>query len=574
MAVIGDLVTRLGVDGRKFQSGLDRARGDARSFAADVTKIVSSIAIYDIAKTGVLGIKDMLVGTVKLAASAEVMRSEFAVLLGDVGKSAKFFDQLEKFAARTSFSLESAGDSARQLMAAGVAENSLLDTMQLLGDLSLGDANRLQFLSKAYTDVFNNGRLQGQEIKQFAENGVGIVAALAGTLGKTAGEILQMSEAGEISFDMMQQALRSLTAEGGRFYGAMAGRNSTLMGQWDSLLEGIQKTGRAIGDSMLPQIKEVVVQANAMLGKFNELPDKIGFIGDVLTATFDVATEGIRVKWDDMLFDLMAATKDFAKDAAWNLISPFDGAAAAGAAGMNAGAKAGNSENLDAAMQRLEGLINQVRPDAKGPAEKAGPQAKPAFEGDSPAIKNLNAVYEEWDRLSKEKTKALNAFLNAVTEEEKTATAKALNDAQNALTKMADETVPAAHKAAKKESGGKKLAEGVSSLWESLQAPIAEAQMAAQGVWDRTKIKAGAAMGTLENIFTGEKKAPEKKIEPRLAGAMQAGSQEAYSTIVQAMIRQADPVVKATKEQTRELKRTLRETRPQRMTLVTSFAEV
>jgi hypothetical protein len=95
--------------------------------------------------------------------------------------------------------------------------------------------------------------------------------------------------------------------------------------------------------------------------------------------------------------------------------------------------------------------------------------------------------------------------------------------------------------------------------------------MAAQGIWDRTKIKAGAAMGTLSNIFTGEPTEKEQKVEPRLAGAMQAGSQEAYSTIVQAMIRQADPNVKATEKQTRELKKVLKETRPQPVHLVAAF---
>jgi hypothetical protein len=92
-------------------------------------------------------------------------------------------------------------------------------------------------------------------------------------------------------------------------------------------------------------------------------------------------------------------------------------------------------------------------------------------------------------------------------------------------------------------------------------------------MWDRGKIKADAAMGTLSNIFGGDPAKKEKKIEPQLAGAMQAGSQDAYSTIVQAMIRQADPVIKATKEQTRELKRALRENRPQPVYLVGAFEE-
>ena len=318
MAVIaGDLVTRLGIDGRKFQSGLNAARGEARSFVADVGKIVSGLAIYDVGKSVATSIFGMAKATVSLAADAQVTRAEFGVLLGDVNKGVTMFSQIEKFAARTSFNIESASDAMRSLMAAGVKEGDLLDTMQLLGDLSLGDANKLGFLSKAYTDVFNKGKLQGQELKQFAENGVGLVQALSGTLGKPAEEILKMSENGQISFKMMQDALKSLTAEGGRFFGAMEAKNKTFWGQWDSTIEAIQSTGRALGEKVLPRLTEIVAETNKLLTAFNSLGDaKWKFAGDLMVAGFDVAIETIKVHWKEMLASLLIETSKFGMDVA------------------------------------------------------------------------------------------------------------------------------------------------------------------------------------------------------------------------------------------------------------------
>ena len=212
----------------------------------------------------------------------------------------------------------------------------------------------------------------------------------------------------------------------------------------------------------------------------------------------------------------------------------------------------------------------------QGPAAAAAPaeQAKPRFEGNTPAINNLNAVYAEWDRLGVEANKARDAFLAAAPGPDQIAAMKVSEDAQAAMSKMAQETVKEAHAKVRKETGGKKLTEGVSSLWDSLQSPIAEAQMAAQGMWDRGKIKADAAMGTLSNIFTGEPAKKEKPIEPRLAGAMQAGSQDAYSTIVQAMIRQADPVIKATEKQTREFVKAIKKIPATRLAYVAAFEGV
>jgi len=255
MAVIaGDLVTRLGIDGRKFQSGLSKARVETRSFASDVTRIVSGIAIADIGKRAVGGIVDMAASVVKLAADAQTAQITFEVLTGDAAKGAKLFKDIQKFASRTSFDLTSAADATKSLLAAGVGDSDVMGTMQLLGDLAMGDANKLGFLSKAYADVMNKGKLQGQEIRQFAENGVGLVGALASSMNKTNAEILKMSEAGQISFADMKKALESLTGPGGRFFGMMARINETFTGQWNSLVENIQTFGRDLGALVLPKL--------------------------------------------------------------------------------------------------------------------------------------------------------------------------------------------------------------------------------------------------------------------------------------------------------------------------------
>jgi hypothetical protein len=267
-----------------------------------------------------------------------------------------------------------------------------------------------------------------------------------------------------------------------------------------------------------------------------------------------------------MLIDMAGSARDLLISGAGEMLMPAWMGDLGGA--MEVGKRNENRpQDLEAANKRLEELLGKLQ----GPAAAAAPaaQAKQRFEGNTPAINNLNAVYAEWDRLGAEANKARDAFLAAAPGPDQIAAMKVSEDAQAALSKMAQVTVKEAHAEVRKETGGRKLTEGVSSLWKALESPIAEAQMAAQGMWDRGKIKADAAMGTLSNIFTGDPAKKEKPIEPRLAGAMQAGSQDAYSTIVQAMIRQADPVVKAVREQTKEQKKswnlitqTIKEARP------------
>ena len=81
--------------------------------------------------------------------------------------------------------------------------------------------------------------------------------------------------------------------------------------------------------------------------------------------------------------------------------------------------------------------------------------------------------------------------------------------------------------------------------------------MGVGGMVDRAKIQGGAIAGMFSNWLGSPdwEKNKQKQQEPKLAGAMAAGSQEAFSTIFAAMLQRGkDPNVTATEKQTKELK--------------------
>ncbi len=575
MAVIGDLVTRLGVDGRKFQSGLDKARGDARSFASDITKIVSGIALYDIGKSAVTGLFGLGKSTVELAATAETAAVQFKVLTGSAEEAASVMKQINKFAADTPFESMEITQAAKQLIAFGGSSKTVISELQTLGDLAAGMGIPLGELAEIYGKARIQGRLFMEDINQLQGRGINVTAELA----KEFGNVREAVEKGQVNFSHLEKALKAMTTEGGAFAGMMVDMSATFDGKVSTMIDNVKTLGRGIGEMLLPPLKNVVSEANNILGKFNEMPDKVGFIGDLLEASFDVAIESIKAKWEVMIQDMIKGLASVSMDTALIMADPM------GAGGRLAGGLVGGMErsgNLEAAQAKLDGLMGKLQgPPAAGNAAPAANDMTLQQKFDTAMAERMAAIAATDAAIARVDAAGIE-YANAVGQAAKDSAwakmeeARAVRDAAmqaSAEKRKVTEDISSQMDVERKAEGGRKLVSGVSSLWESLQSPIAEAQMAAQGMWDRTKIKAGAAMGTLENIFTGDKKTPEKKIEPRLAGAMQAGSQDAYSTIVQAMIRQADPVVKATKEQTRELKKALRENRPKPMVLVGAFEE-
>ena len=319
--------------------------------------------------------KQMAIAVVKLAADAEVARARFSVLLGNVADGAAMFRQLEKFALRTSFTIESASEAATMLLAKGVQKADIISTMQLLGDLAMGDAERLGLLAKAYTDVQAKGRLMAQEQNQFAENGINLFELLNKTTGKNAAQLMAMREAGQITFDMVNTALKAATSQGGKFFGALVQGNATFTGQFNSLIEGVQTLGRMLGEMVLPRLKEIVSEANKLLQAFLELPDQAKFLSDVLKASIDVAFAYIEQEWDSLLKRMIVGAGNALADLL-NATNPIN--VAAGMIGEGAGimANAGQGQSLPAvaeAQQRLQKLLDQLRQGAAGLAGAVDP---------------------------------------------------------------------------------------------------------------------------------------------------------------------------------------------------------
>lgn len=98
----------------------------------------------------------------------------------------------------------------------------------------------------------------------------------------------------------------------------------------------------------------------------------------------------------------------------------------------------------------------------------------------------------------------------------------------------------------------KSFTEAWTGITDALSPITSQLEAGATGIIDRAKIQAGAIGGTLTGWLGADRK--KQDMTPRLAGAMQGGSVEAYSTLVQAMMtRGKDPVVAATEKQTKEL---------------------
>src|SRR5690554_4600413 len=268
-------------------------------------------------------------------------------MLGNKAEADKLMGEVVELAASTPFSITELGQGAKRLLAFKEPADQVGDSLRRLGDLAAGASVPVSDLIQAYGKVSAKGRMQAEELNQFAERGIPIISELAKVVGATDKEIYKMAEQGKIGFPELQKAIRNMTDEGGMFYNLMEKQSASLTGRitilgdaWDRMLnemgqnsEGVLYGGISALNSMvenyetvLDVLKAIVVTYGAYKGAvvLLHMAEKARNISGAISAWFSLA-KGIKTAKDAQLaFNL--ATK----------MNPL-GLAAAGVAALVAG---------------------------------------------------------------------------------------------------------------------------------------------------------------------------------------------------------------------------------------------
>jgi len=177
----------------------------------------------------------------------------FATMLGDAGKAQALMGQMVDLAAKTPFSLQDVSSGAKQLLAFQIPANQVVDTLTRLGNIAAGLSVPLERINLVYGQVKAKGKLMGDDLRQFTEAGIPMVAELAKKFNKTTSEISAMVSAGKIGFKDVKDVLFAMTNEGGMFFNLMEKQSKSLSGQvsnlgdtWDQMLNEIGESQESV----------------------------------------------------------------------------------------------------------------------------------------------------------------------------------------------------------------------------------------------------------------------------------------------------------------------------------------
>lgn len=185
----------------------------------------------------------------------------FQNLLGDAQAANDALDAIKADAASTPFDVAGLVSANRLLISTGQSAEEARQVINALGNAvsaSGGGNEELQRMAANLQQIANVGQAAAVDIKQFAYAGIDIYGILSDYTGKSREEVQQL----KISYDLLAEALKAASEEGGRYAGAMEAYSQTLQGRMDTLADNATQLAGALTEGLFEVQKELVEAAS------------------------------------------------------------------------------------------------------------------------------------------------------------------------------------------------------------------------------------------------------------------------------------------------------------------------
>lgn len=296
VADVGDAAEEAGEKAQKASGGWTVLKGVMADLASSAIKAAVS--------TVVDGAKKMVSAGLEYNQAMEGYVTNFTTMLGGSSEAANgMVGSLQKLASATPLAMSDLAGGAQTLLAFGVASDDVSGTLQRLGDISLGNADKMQSLARAYGKATAQGKLTGETVQMMIDAGWNPLIDICDQTGESMEDVQKRMAAGSISAEELTQAVNHATDAGGKFAGGMEAASKTVAGLTSTLQDNV--------NAMLGELMQPV--SDAMLSTL--LPTAIDAVDQLTTAFEDEGIDGFSRVAGSLIASLSAQLVSYAPQA-------------------------------------------------------------------------------------------------------------------------------------------------------------------------------------------------------------------------------------------------------------------
>lgn len=241
-------------------------------------------------------IKEFTSNIIQLRGEIESFEISFNTLLGSDIKGSAMFKDIREFAVNTPMMLKDLASGAQTMLAFNIEAEKVMPMLRAIGDISMGDAQKFNSLTLAFSQMSATGKLMGQDLLQMINAGFNPLSVISEKTGKSIGELKEEMEKGKITTEMVTEAFISATSAGGKFYGMLEKQSKGTQGAISNLQGAIDDMYNDLGTAAQGATVEVIGGATTIVKHYKEIAEILAVIVGAYGAykATLIATEAVR----------------------------------------------------------------------------------------------------------------------------------------------------------------------------------------------------------------------------------------------------------------------------------------
>lgn len=274
-------------------TGEVRLNSDPAEKSTSKWTVAAGQMIADFAKQASSKLAEVVKSGVDYNATMESYLTNFKVMLGSEEAAATKLSEIRKMAASTPFSLDDLTSGTQTLLQFGIAADDTTGVLQRLGDISLGNAEKLQTLTRAYGKMSSAQKVTLENVNMMIDAGFNPLNQICDATGESMSDLYKRISDGKVSFSELEAAVEAATSQGGQFYNGMLEASQTFSGRMSTLKDNVSALTGELTSGLFAALGELVVKLNEVVVSFLDSDEKMAQLKETIgIATAVVAAAG------------------------------------------------------------------------------------------------------------------------------------------------------------------------------------------------------------------------------------------------------------------------------------------
>lgn len=214
--------------------------------------------------------------SIRKGMEADLQQANITTLLrGDVEKAKALYAQLSDYGVKTPYDKAGLIEAQKTMMSFGLSSEFAFGKLKNIGDIAMGDAQKMQSLSLAFAQATSAGKLQGQDLMQMINAGFNPLQVISERTGESMAQLKERMSKGGISAQELAQAFEWATDKQGLFYQGAEKAGQTLSGKFNKMMDSITELALKVYEAISPVLSPLVDLAAVI---FSNIGGGIGWL--------------------------------------------------------------------------------------------------------------------------------------------------------------------------------------------------------------------------------------------------------------------------------------------------------